>query len=25
MQGKIEDGRRRGDRGLDGWMTSLTQ
>ena len=25
MLGKIEGGRRGGDRGLDGWMASLTQ
>ena len=25
MLGKIEGGRRRGDRGWDGWMASLTQ
>ena len=25
MLGKIEDRRRRGDRGWDGWMASLTQ
>ena len=25
MLGKIEDRRRRGDRGSDGWMASLTQ
>ena len=25
MLGKIEGWRRRGDRGLDGWMASLTQ
>ena len=25
MLGKIEDGKRRGDRGWNGWMASLTQ